>query len=140
MLTQLNTLYTEYAETVKDVRKNARMFDGFLGMGKDPKNHACHDAFYQAVGQWVTEFLQTQPAQETLMTAAVFLLETPVVYAGQECYWYMYASHGHMKPLIPHLSKENCGELARRLEKSYKKVDRMPLQKELLKMLTKAAK
>ena len=140
MLTKLNTIYTEYAETVKTVRKEARMFDGFLGMGKDPKNHACHEAFYEAVGAWVTEFLATEPSGEDLMAAAVFLLEEPIVYKGEECYWFMYASHGHIKPLIPHLSKENCAELGQRLEKNYRKVDRLPLQKDLLKMLAKAAK
>ena len=140
MLTQLNTIYADYAEKVKTVRKQARMFDGFLGLGKDPRNDACHDAFYQAVGAWVEEFMATQPEQETLMAAAVFLLEEPVNYKEQECYWFMYAAHGHIKPMIPALSKENCKELGARLEKCYKKLDRMPLQKELLKLLAKAAK
>ena len=140
MLTQLNTIYTDYAEAVKDVRKKARMFDGILGLGKDPRNDACHDAFYQAVAQWVETFLQTRPEQENLMAAAVFLLEEPIAYTGQECYWYMYAAHGHIKPIVPFLTKENAKELAQRLEKCYKKLDRMPLQKELLKMLGKAAK
>ena len=140
MLTQLNTIYTDYAEAVKTVRKNARIFDGFLGLGKDPRNDACHDAFYKAVGAWVEEFLAMQPEQEVLMQAAVFILEEPRAYAGQECYWFMYAAHGHIKPMIPYLTKENCKELAARLEKCYKKLDRMPLQKELLKLLAKAAK
>ena len=64
MLTKLNTLYTDYAEKVKEVRKKARVFDGFLGMGKDPRNDACHEAYYEAVGAWVAEFLETEPAQE----------------------------------------------------------------------------
>ena len=140
MLTQLNTIYTDYAEAVKAVRKKARIFDGILGLGKDPRNDACHDAYYQAVGEWVSAFLQTQPEQEVLMQAAVYILETPLSYTGQECYWFMYAAHGHIKPIIPYLSKENCKELGARLEKCYKKLDRMPLQMELLKLLAKAAK
>lgn len=140
MMTQLETIYTDYAAAVKKVRKNARLFDGFLGLGKDPRNDACHDAYYQAVGAWVQELIATEPDQETAMAAAVYILETPIAYTGQECYWFMYAAHGHIKPLIPLLSKENCKELGSRLEKCYKKLDRMPLQKELLKMLAKAAK
>ena len=140
MLTQLNTIYTDYAEKVKEVRKKARIFDGFLGLGKDPRNDACHEEFFQAVGEWVAAFLETQPEQDVLMQAAVFLLEEPLTYTGQECYWFMYAAHGHIKPMVPYLSKENCKELGERLEKCYKKLDRMPLQKELLKMLAKAAK
>ena len=140
MLTQLETIYADYAAEVKKVRKNARLFDGFLGLGKDPRNDACHDAYYQAVGAWVQELIATEPDQETAMAAAVYILETPIAYTGQECYWFMYAAHGHIKPLIPLLGKENCKELGSRLEKCYKKLDRMPLQKELLKMLAKAAK
>ena len=140
MLTQLHTLYTDYAEKTKEVRKKARVFDGILGLGKDPRNHPCHEGYFEAVGAWVTEFLAAEPAQEELMQVAAYLLEEPLVYAGQECYWFMYAAHGHIKPIVPYLSKENCRELAQRLEKSYKKLDRMPLQKELLKMLNKAAR
>lgn len=140
MLTQLETIYADYAAAVKKVRKNARMFDGFLGLGKDPRNDACHDAYYQAVGTWVEEFLATEPAQEVLMQAAMYILQTPTAYNGQECYWYMYAAHGHIKPMIPLLSQENCAALGSRMEQLYRKRDRMPLQKELLKMLAKAAK
>lgn len=140
MLTQLATIYEEYAATVKEVRKNARMFDGFLGLGKDPRNDACHDAFFQAVGTWVTEFLATEPDQDALMQAVKYMIETPVTYNGQECYWFMFAAHGHVKPLIPLLSKENCAKLASSMEQLYKKRDRMPLQKEILKLLTKAGK
>lgn len=140
MLTQLATIYEEYAQKVKEVRKNARMFDGFLGLGKDPRNDACHDAFFQAVGTWVTEFLATEPEQAALMQAAKFIIETPVAYSSQECYWFMFASHGHVKPLIPLLNKENCSQLAASIEQLYKKRDRMPLQKEILKLLAKAGK
>lgn len=140
MLTQLQTIYTDYAAAVKAVRKKARMFDGFLGMGKDPRNDACHDAYYQAVGAWVEEFLATEPAQDALTEAALYILETPTAYTGQECYWFMFAAHGHMRPMIPLLSKENCIFLGSRMEQLYKKHDRMPLQKEILKQFSKAAK
>ena len=140
MLTQLNAIYSDYAEKTREVRSKAHIFDGILGLGKDPRNHPCHEEYFDAVGAWVTEFLATEPEQDQLMQAAVFLLEEPLVYAGQECYWFMYAAHGHIKPMIPYLSKENCKELGQRLEKCYKKLDRMPLQKELLKLFAKAAK
>ena len=140
MLTQLKEHYEEYAATIKEVRKNARMFDGFLGLGKDPRNHPCHDTFYQAVGAWTEAFVASQPEQDAAMEAARFILETPLDYKEQECYWFMFAAHGYIKPLISYLGKENCALLGQRLEDCYKKRDRMPLQKELLKLLAKAAK
>ena len=140
MLTQLETLYTDYAVTVKEVRKKARVFDGFLGLGKDPRNDACHQAFYDAVGAWAAEFVAAEPDQDTLMQAALYILETPIAYKDQECYWFMFAAHGHIKPMISRLSKENCAALGSRMEDLYKKRDRMPLQREILKLLATAAK
>lgn len=140
MLTQLKTLYTDYAAAVAEVRKKARLFDGLFGLGKDPRNDPCHDAFFQAVGKWVEDFLAAGPEQAQLMEAALCILETPKAYDGQECYWFMFAAHGHLKPMVGMLSGENCAILASRMEALYSKRDRMPLQKELLKTLKAAAK
>lgn len=140
MITQLEKLYADYAEEAYNVRKKARVFDGILGLGKDPRNHPCHQAYYDAVGAWAAEFVASAPEQEQLMAAAMFIVEAPAARVGEECYWFMFAAHGHLKPLIPYLSKENCAKLGARLEELYKKRDRMPLQKELLKLLAKGAK
>ena len=140
MLTSLEAIYTTYEETLTAVRKKTRMFDGFLGLGKDPRKDPCHEVFYEAVGAWVAEFVAANPAQEEVLAVALFLVEKPREYFGRECYWFMFAAHGHMKPLIPLLNKENCKTVGDRLAACYKKPDRMPLQKELLKTLAKAAK
>lgn len=140
MITQLEKLYVDYKEEAYNVRKKARVFDGILGLGKDPRNHPCHQAYYDAVGAWVEEFIAAAPEQEQLMAAATYILEAPSACVGEECYWFMFAAHGHLRPIIPHLSKENCAALAQNMEQLYKKRDRMPLQKEVLKMLAKGAK
>lgn len=140
MLTSLEVIYTTYDETLTAVRKKARLFDGFLGLGKDPRKDPCHEVFYEAVGAWVAEFAATEPAQADLLAVALFLVEYPLQYRDKECYWFMFAAHGHLKPLIPLMSKENCKTVGDRLAECYKKPDRMPLQKELLKLLAKAAK
>lgn len=140
MLENLQALYTNYAETVKEIRKKAKPFDGFLGFGNDPRKDPCHEAFYEAVAQWAEGFAAQQPQQEALLTAAFFLLEEPLRYREQECYWYMFAAHAHLKPLIPLLTRENARCVQARFEELYPKRERMPLQKELLKLLTKAGK
>lgn len=137
MLTKLKSIYADYDKAVQEVRKNARAFDGILGLGKDPRKDACHDMFYQAVGAWVTEFLAAEPAQEELLEAALYITETPAAHEGKECFWYMYAAHGHLKPIIPLLTPESRAAVAERLDGNYKKRDRMPLQKEILKLLRK---
>ncbi len=135
MLTTLKTIYADYDKAVQEVRKNARAFDGILGLGKDPRKDACHDQFYQAAGQWVTEFVAAGPSQEELLEAALYITETPKTHEGKECYWYMLAAHGHLKPLIGLLSPENRSTVKASMEATYKKRERMPLQKELLKLL-----
>lgn len=137
MLTKLKSIYADYDQAVQEVRKNARAFDGIFGLGKDPRKDACHDRFYQEVGAWVTEFLAAVPSQEELLEAALFITEAPAVYEGKECYWYMYASHGHMKPFIGLLTPQNRQTVKAKMEALYKKRERMPLQKEILKLLDK---
>lgn len=140
MLTSLEEIYTTYDETLTKVRKNTRMFDGFLGLGKDPRKDPCHQVFYDAVGAWVADFTAAEHTQEETLAVALFLVEKPVPYREKECYWFMFAAQGHMKPIIPLLSKESCKTVHDRLEACYKKYDRMPLQKELLKILARNAK
>ena len=137
MLTKLKSIYADYDQAVQEVRKNARAFDGVFGLGKDPRKDACHDRFYQEVGAWVTEFLAAEPNGQELLEAAMFITEAPTAYEGKECYWYMYASHGHMKPIIPLLSPESRTAVREKMEACYKKRERMPLQKEILKLLSK---
>ncbi len=137
MLTQLKTIFTDYDAAVREVRKKARAFDGILGLGKDPRKDPCHEQFYTAAGKWVEEFLATEPSQEDMKAAALLLIEEPKNYEGKECFWFMFAAQGHIKPLIGPMSPENCQAVKASLEANYKKRDRMPLQKELLKLLDK---
>lgn len=137
MLTQLKTIFTDYDAAVREVRKKARAFDGILGLGKDPRRDPCHEQFYNAVGKWAEEFLATEPSQEDLKAAALLLVEEPKNYEGKESFWFMFAAQGHIKPLIGPMSPENCRVVKASLEANYKKRDRMPLQKELLKLLDK---
>lgn len=140
MLTSLQELYTNYDETVVAIRKKARMFDGFFGLGKDPKKDPCHEAFYTAVGTWMEQFVASAPAQEDVLQAGMFLVEEPVRFYSKECYWFMFAAQGHMKALIPLMDKTTCKTIHDRISGLYKKYERMPLQNDLLKLLKKAAK
>lgn len=139
-VTQLQGLYEDYHQQVKKVRRAARAFDGIFGLGNDPRNDPCHEAFYRSVGTWVEELIAAGPDQAQLMEAAVWIVEGPSAYKDQESYWYMFVCHGYLKPLIPLLSSENCRILQARFEEMYPKRERMPLQKEILKLLSRAGK
>ena len=146
MLTQLKTLFTDYNAAVQEVRKKARAFDGILGLGKDPRKDPCHEQFYNAVGKWTEDFLATEPSQEDLKAAALFLVEEPKNYEGIAISapaaraimneW-LNAGWVDIKPMIGTMCPETSQMIKASLEAAYKKRDRMPLQKELLKLLDK---
>ena len=82
MLQQLRERYRRYDEEATQVRKKAAPADGLFGFGNDPKNHPCHEQFYEDVGKWTKEFLETQPSPGDSLDAARFLIEAPRTCAG----------------------------------------------------------
>ncbi len=136
----LQALYEAYNQEATRVRRTAKPFDGVFGMGNDPRNNPCHDLFYDNVRSWVQDFETSAPSPEVAAAAVRYLLETPAQYRQQECYWYMYACIGFAERLIPFLKKEDCAALSQLLSSLYAKYDRMPVQRRVLKLLTKAGK
>ena len=137
---QLKALYTNYAQTVLDLRKKARIFDGIMGFGDDPKKNPCHEAFYYAVKDWVDAFVATSPTPEQAMEVASFLLETPAHNRESESYWFMYTNVCFIEPIIPYIYKEDAKALAKRLNFLFPRYDRMPVHQTVYKKLQQAAK
>lgn len=136
-LTQLYAIYDKYAEDVQQVRRKASCFDGLLGMGDDPKKHPCHEMFYEGVGHWTEEFLQTDPAPEDAAAAVRYILEAAALHWEEETRWYMYAAQKHAENLIPLLAAEACRDLKNRYEQWYPPIERMPVQTKIYRMLCK---
>lgn len=136
----LQELYANYDEESTQVRLSAKPFDGVFGMGNDPRKNPCHDIFYDKVQSWVQAFVADTPSPEAAAVTARFMLEAPSRYRQQECYWYMYACVGFVEGLIPFIKKEDCAALAQLFSSLYAKYDRMPVQRRVLKLLTKAGK
>ncbi len=139
-LTELQKIYDQYAEDVRQVRQKASCFAGLFGMGDDPRKHPCHEAFYEAVGHWVEAFVQTGPAPEDVSAAVRYILEAAVLHWEEESCWYMYAAQKHAEALIPMLSRQTCGELRERYEQWYPPIERMPVQTKIYRMLCKGAR
>ena len=74
MLEQLKERYLRYDEEATLVRKKASPADGLFGFGNDPKNHPCHELFYEDIGKWTKAFLETRPDAADALTAARFVL------------------------------------------------------------------
>ena len=135
MLEQLKERYRQYDEEATLVRKKASPADGLFGFGNDPKNHPCHELFYEDIGKWTEAFLQTGPDARDALAAARFLIEAPKTCGSRESYWMMYAAQGWCRELVCRLDAEGCGKLRDVFDDLYPKRDRMPVQQELYKAL-----
>lgn len=140
MLEQLREYYIAYDEQAAKVRREAKGLAGIWGMGKDPKDHPCHEEFYYRIGGWVTEFLETQPESSAVAEAARFILEAAAERKKEESFWFVFAAQTHVVPMIPWMCAEECGELVKLYDAQYTKMERLPAQRDLYRKLTKAAK
>lgn len=139
-LQQLAKLYEDYRLKVIEIRKKARFFDGVFGLGDDPKKDPCHEAFYQAVKEWIDAFAAGSPTPEEANAVVSFLLETPAHNRESESYWFMYAVMVFMDPLIPYLNKADAKALAKRMNFLFPRYDRMPVHQVSYKKLLDAGK
>ncbi|MDO5545920.1 MAG: hypothetical protein Q4F81_08880 [Eubacteriales bacterium] len=137
MLQQLQERYRHYDEEANLVRKKASPADGLFGFGNDPKNHPCHETFYEDVGKWTKAFLASGPDPEQSFEAARFLIAAPKECSGKESYWMMYAAQGWCRELVCRLDADGCRKLREVFDELYPKRDRMPVQQELYKALKK---
>lgn len=139
MLQQLKERYRQYDEEATLVRKKASPADGLFGFGNDPKNHPCHELFYEDIGKWTKDFLETQPDARDSFDAARFLIAAPKECASRESYWMMYAAQGWCRELVCRLDEAGCAQLRALYDELYPKRDRMPVHQELYKTLKKGS-
>ena len=134
---KLKACYTRYLTEAEKVWKNRSAWDGALGIGSSSKDHPCHIEFYEAVEHWVAELLETAPAQETAEAAMALVLQTSEQYKGQFPYWTLFAAHGLMRPLVALISPRFAGEMRAWYDEKILRRDRLPVHKELYKLLKK---
>ncbi len=139
-VSELRQMYAQYNEKAVKARKNAPLLSGILGLSSSHKNDSCHMDFFEAVQARVEAFAAQSPSQEEMVSVIRWVLEAPVQYKKEEGYMYMFVCIGHIRPLIPMLSKENAAQLAELLNKLHPRRERLPLQDEVYKQLLKAGK
>ena len=140
MFQQLKEIYEQYHQTLHRVIRELPRTAGLFGMGDDPRKHPCHMDFYQAVETWVEAFCKEEPdngvvyeAVEQIITAAAQKREDPT-------YWFLFAAQGLAKPMIARLNGQQCAQLRAFYDEHYPRLERMPVQKEVYKLLKKGAK
>lgn len=135
----LKARYARYEETVRQLRKNAPPFAGFWGWGDDPRNDPCHTQFYEDVGVMMEALLSSCPEEAVAYQAARWLLAAPAECGQKDAAWFQYAAQGHCRELIPLLTPAHCAELARLMDETTPRRERLPVQTKIYKQLTRAA-
>ena len=138
-LQQLESIYQEYEQRLAQAQQQAGVFAGAFNMGDDPRKDACNQFFYESLGQWVWEFLETEPTAGEAARAAEWILNYPALHRESATYWMTYAAQGHVRELIPLLESKAAERLVRDYENQYPRRDRMPVQRELVKALRSRA-
>ena len=137
MLSQLIAYYDEYEKELEELHRKAPATAGLLGMGGHPRDDRCNEIFYYNVEKWVNEFLKENPGQDEADQVAEWILKLAHVHRQDHTYWFCYALQAHTKKLIPLMSREKVQQLQEWYNEAYPKVDRMPLQVEIYKLLLK---
>lgn len=139
MIRELMEIYDRYDRTLHKVVREAPATAGLFGLGEDPRKHHCHMEFYEAVEGWMEAFCQTDPENGPAYQAAEWIITAAAKKEGDPTYWFLYAAQGLAKPLVSKLDCQQCASLREFYDDRYPRRDRMPVQKELYKMLKKGA-
>ena len=137
---QLKACYAAYLAAVEKAEKNKSTWNGAFGLGVSTKDHPCHDDFYEAMEAWCEAFLEKKPSQNEAEEAVGYIFEMSEAHRDKLPYWYMYAAHGFTRPIIPMVSAEFAGSMRVWYNERNPRQDRMPVQREVFKLLKKQEK
>ena len=137
---QLKACYAAYLAAVEKAEKNKSTWNGAFGLGVSTKDHPCHDDFYEAMEAWCEAFLEKKPSQNEAEEAVRYIFEMSEAHRDKLPYWYMYAAHGFTRPIIPLVSAEFAGSMRVWYNERNPRQDRMPVQREVFKLLKKQEK
>ena len=132
---QLEAIYTKYQQDLKKVYKEAKPMDGLFGWGDDPRKDPCHMRFYEDVEQWTGAFSSREP--EEVYPVVRFMMTFPAEHRQEHCFWFTFAAQGLARDLIPAMTADQCRQLREYYDEAYPRRERMPVQKEIYKLLKK---
>lgn len=138
-LSELRELYSQYEQTIGQVGKETSALSRLFDLGVTPRNHPANREFYDGVGRWVEDLLAEKPGYDSILDAVLYILTAAADRPPQrsDAHWFLMAAQGQAKPLIPLLTKEDRAAVRDRFSVLYPKRHRMPLQEEILKLLSK---
>lgn len=135
----LDAAFELYRQDLETYARTSKPMDGFLGFGRALKNEPCHDHFDVRVKEAVESIRAASPTPEDAARVVGMLLRYDPAGWPQPAQWMLRAVERHTMPLIPFLTPENAAAFQKEYAARYKRWERFPAQKEVLKALKNRA-
>lgn len=137
----VQSLYEAYLTDAIQVEKAQKPTDGLFGFGKKAADDPCHDRFVLALENWLKEFAASSPDSSSVRNVLTFIYKTHAENRNyQSVYWMLIAVHGLTRSLIPLLNPADASTLLSEYSSAFPRYVRLPVQKEIMAALKKAAK
>ena len=135
----LQKLFQDYIAYAGKLREETASVKSVLGLRDREIYDAGHKEFDKAVEDWAEAFCQRTCSQEELLQALEVILFTAVGYEEKAPFWYLCAVQRHAVKLIPLLDDPHRTALRIRFEEQYPGGRRLPIQKDIYRLLQKGS-
>lgn len=132
----LNGIIDDYIARCSEVLANSRPGDGLLGLGNDPRNDPCHEQFYVELEAAAKAIASEAPGSDEAYGAVCVILKAATSKACPDmARWMLTAAQKHAAPLIPLMAADRRIELRAWYDDNYPRRLRLPVQKDIYKLL-----
>ena len=139
-LRPIQALYEAYIEKARQLERDKKLGDGWMGLKPGPKDDPCHGQFAQDLEQALAELLAAEPSSAGTYEVLAYVYRAPkALSAPLTATWMFQAVHGLTEPLISRLDRADARALRDEYKRLYRRWDRLPTQKQTLDALEKAA-
>ncbi len=135
-LDRLCAVYESYREKATAVVKNRKPGQGLFGLGRQPADDPCHDAFVEELERLLSDFAASGPESAAVRGVLDHVYHWPTAHRKPpSMYWMLIAVHGLTLDLIPLLGREDAAALRTQYAADYPRWERLPVQKCVLAAL-----
>ena len=138
---EIRAIRGRYLDKVRELERNRRIGDGLLGLKGGPEDDPCHDRFREDISGALRTFSGAAPASADVRAVLEELYAPPKKNEMPlSAYWMLIAVQGLTLELIERLDGGDASALESRYKADYRRWERLPVQRQILKSLEKQKK
>lgn len=135
----IQRLYTDYLEQVRQAELSRRPFDGYMGFGPKLGDSPIHGQFAQNLEALLRDIDQREPNSGQVREMLEYIYRAPQEHRKPPAvYWMLIAVHGLTIKLTDRLEKDDAVALWTEYKRLYRPGERLPAQKKTLAALKRA--